>query len=82
MEIKMMSLFDYLGRPAGKELGREIYRIAKYLGEKTTMRHVSTRSYSGKVVCYRSNFLEYIMTVPKIVEKVKNSNRVETPTFY
>lgn len=57
MEIKMMSLFDYLGRPAGGELGKQVYDVAYHLKVPVETRHVQTKTYTGEVMLYPEGFL-------------------------
>ena len=54
----MMSLFDYLGRPAGSELGQRVAAAAARNKVKYDTRHVSTRTYTGDVMLYPKNFLD------------------------
>ena len=54
----MMSLFDYLGRPAGSELGQRVAAAAARNKVKYETRHVSTRTYTGDVMLYPKNFLD------------------------
>ena len=53
-----MSLFDYLGRPAGSELGQRVAAAAARNKVKYETRHVSTRTYTGDVMLYPKNFLD------------------------
>jgi hypothetical protein len=63
---KMLSLYDYLGKPAGKDLGGEVVKAAKahtnYV--KLETREVSTRYYTGKVVLYPKWFLDEYFATP------------------
>lgn len=52
-----ISLYDFLGKPAGGQLGKEVFEKAKELKEKTYTRDVSNRKYTGKVMLYRREFL-------------------------
>ena len=54
----MMSLFDYLGRPAGSELGQRVAAAAARNKVKYETRHVSTSTYTGDVMLYPKNFLD------------------------
>ena len=56
--MQMMSLFDYLGRAAGPELGREVAQAAAKAGVKSEMREVSNPKYSGSVMLYPKAFLD------------------------
>ena len=53
----MMSLFDYLGRPAGGELGKQVYDTAYHLKIPVQTRHVQTKTYTGEVMLYPEGFL-------------------------
>jgi hypothetical protein len=61
MEIKpepeMVSLFDYLGHAAGVNLGAAVYSTARRTREKVDIRMVETKTYKGKVMLYRREFL-------------------------
>ena len=54
----MMSLFDYLGRPAGSELGQRVAAAAMENFVKMETRHVSTKTYSGDIMLYPKSFLD------------------------
>ena len=54
----MISLYDYLGRAAGLELGGEVYSCATEKGEMVGERFVNTPYYTGKVAIYERSFLE------------------------
>lgn len=54
----MMSLFDYLGRPAGNELGKQVYDTAYRLKVHVETRHIRTKTYTGEVMLYPEAFLK------------------------
>ena len=54
----MMSLFDYLGRPAGPELGQRVAAAAAQNKIKFETRDVSTKTYNGKIMLYPKSFLD------------------------
>jgi hypothetical protein len=54
----MMSLYDYLGRAAGEELGKQVADAAVKLKETIKEREVSNPKYTGKVKLYRREFLD------------------------
>ena len=58
MNSNYMSLFDFLGKPAGGELGLKVYEEAKRLKVPMEQRGVSTKNYTGKVVIYPEEFLK------------------------
>lgn len=53
-----VSLFDYLGKPAGNDLGLKVYKKAVEVNEPISYRNVTTAKYTGKVKLYRSSFLD------------------------
>jgi len=54
----MMSLYEYLGRAAGPELGKEVAETAVKLRETIKEQNVSNPKYTGKVLLYRREFLD------------------------
>jgi hypothetical protein len=56
--MQMMSLYDYLGRAAGSELGRQVAEAASMSRVKSEMREVSNPKYTGKVMLYPKTFLD------------------------
>ena len=54
----MMSLYDYLGRAAGPELGKQVAETAVKLRETIKEQNVSNPKYTGKVLLYRREFLD------------------------
>jgi hypothetical protein len=54
----MMSLYEYLGRAAGSELGKEVAEVAVKLRETIQEQEVSNPKYTGKVKLYRREFLD------------------------
>jgi hypothetical protein len=49
MEYK--SLFEYLNRAAGPELGKNVNQAAKRAGVKCRTQHVTNSKYKGKLWC-------------------------------
>lgn len=58
METQLMSLFDYLGKAAGKELGAQVANAAAEQRIPPTLRYVSTGTYTGNVNLYPKSFLD------------------------
>ena len=54
----MMSLYDFLGRAAGTELGKEVCEVAVKLKETIDQRYISNPQYTGVVHLYRREFLD------------------------
>ena len=60
----MLSLYDYLGYPAGNNLGKEVAEAAANAKVKFEMREMSNPKYTGKVMLYPELFLkEYFEAV-------------------
>ena len=61
MSNEMLSLYDYLGRAAGAELGKKVAdAAANYEGKKVKFKtkHVSNPYYEGEVMMYPKWFLD------------------------
>jgi len=56
--MKMISVYDYLGRAGGKELGGKVAAAAASMGIKLETRYVSNPGYKGNVMLYPDTFLE------------------------
>jgi hypothetical protein len=54
---KFKSLYDYLGRAAGKELGNQVFKAAKAAKIPVMMKEVSNPVYKGKIMMYPENWL-------------------------
>jgi hypothetical protein len=54
---EMLSLYDYLGRAAGPELGKDVFVAAAAKKVNTITKQVSNPVYKGKIVMYPKSFL-------------------------
>jgi hypothetical protein len=54
----MMSLYDYLGKAAGSELGKEVAETAVKLQETIQRKYVTNTRYKGEILMYRREFLD------------------------
>lgn len=54
----LMSLFDYLGKPAGDILGLQVSKEADKQHIPSVMRYVETKTYKGNVNLYPKSFLD------------------------
>jgi hypothetical protein len=54
---KFKSLYDYLGRAAGKELGEQVNKAARAAKIPVMMKEVSNPAYKGKIMMYPENWL-------------------------
>lgn len=55
---QMLSLYDYLRKAAGKDLGQQVYKAANAQKIKVETKQVSNPAYSGKVLMYPKSFLD------------------------
>ena len=53
-----MSLYDYLGRPAGSKLGLEVAEAAREMGIAPGKRFVKNPGYTGMIMTYPEEFLK------------------------
>ena len=69
----MVSLFDYLGHAAGKELGKHVADFATIKKAKIETREVSNPRYTGKVMLYERTLLdEFFKLNPQMVSGYRN----------
>ena len=57
--MEYLSLYDYLGKAAGEQLGKEVCIAAAEANIKTELREISNPKYTGKVTLYPKDFLEF-----------------------
>ena len=68
MEKEMLSLYDYLGKAAGRDLGTQVYKAAHAQKIKITEKQVSNPAYSGKILMYPKSFLDSYFQVEQVDE--------------
>jgi hypothetical protein len=56
--INTCSLYEYLGEPAGPDLGKAVYASAKSFGVPVSSQPVENKNFSGYVLVYPRPFLE------------------------
>lgn len=66
MENQMLSLYDYLGKAAGKDLGNQVYKVASAQKIQVTEKQVSNPVYKGKVLMYPKSFLDSYFQVEQV----------------
>ena len=76
---KMMSLFEYLGKPAGGDLGKKVYLAARAKNVNHSQREVSTRTYTGMVMLYPKSFLEEYFKGKAEEHKAKELQKMDLP---
>jgi hypothetical protein len=57
-KTEYLSLYDFLSKPAGEKLGKEVWDAASKQGIKAQTREVSNSKFTGKVLLYPKDFLE------------------------
>jgi len=67
-KTEMMSLYDYLGRPAGSKLGEQVAAYATLRKAKFGTRTIDNPSYQGEVMLYTKEFLDECFNAKKLFE--------------
>jgi hypothetical protein len=65
--MEYLSLYDYLGKPAGEQLGLEVAKEANKHGIQTQTREVTNPNYTGKVNLYPKDFLDFYFKEPESI---------------
>ena len=63
--MEYLSLYDYLGKAAGEKLGKEVASAASRGGIKLETREISNPKYTGTVLLYPKDFLEFYFREPE-----------------
>jgi len=66
--MKYLSLYDFLGKPAGTQLGAEVAKSARSQGIQTLTREVSNPGYEGTVLLYPEDFLKFYFREPDSIK--------------
>jgi hypothetical protein len=66
--VAMLSLYDYLKRPAGSVLGKQVAAYAKLRKAKYATKSVSNPAYTGEVMTYTKAFLDECFNAKKVFE--------------
>ena len=75
----MVSLFEYLGKAAGTDLGKEVYVSAAQNGVRWEKKKVSTKTYTGDVMVYPESFLNEYFKGKADEHKAKELTEVGLP---
>jgi hypothetical protein len=62
-QMEYLSLYDFLGKAAGMELGAAVCKSAIESKEKIGEREIENPKYKGKVHLYRKEFLDKYFNV-------------------
>ncbi len=57
-DVKVMSLYEYLGKAAGSELGKAVYQASIAAKVPVETHEVTTPKYTGKIMRYPKTFLD------------------------
>lgn len=77
-----LSLFDYLGRAAGSELGLEVEEAASKQNITIRIKQVTTKTYSGKINMYPKEFLDSYFTKPALGTEILYNEPDNLPPDY
>jgi hypothetical protein len=66
--VEMLSLYEYLKRPAGSKLGEQVAAYAKLRKARYGTKHVSNPAYQGEVMTYTKAFLDECFNAKKVFE--------------
>ena len=75
MQNNMLSLYDYLGRAAGKNLGLEVATYARQQNTKIETRQISNPAYTGTVNLYTEDFLLSFFNNPNYRKLIKEDEQ-------
>ena len=67
--MEYLSLYDYLGHAAGKELGKEVAAAAIQAGIRLETREVDNPKYEGRVNLYPKDFLDFYFREPESIHQ-------------
>jgi hypothetical protein len=66
--MEYLSLYEYLGKAAGNDLGKEVAAAAINANIKILSREISNPKYTGKVHLYPKDFLEFYFREPESIQ--------------
>ena len=65
--ITMISLYDYLGKPAGSRLGKQVAKYAKIVGARHSTKVVAHSPYkNGIILTYEKPFLDQFFKIKAV----------------
>ena len=67
-QVEMLSLYEYLKRPAGSKLGEQVAAYAKLRKARYGTKSVSNPAYQGHVMTYTRAFLDECFNAKKVFE--------------
>jgi len=76
-QTELISLYDYLGKAAGSELGGKVYQFANIMGAKTGTKVVSHSPYQeGRIMTYERHFLDQFFAVQSLFHNKTNEHEL------
>jgi len=70
--MEYLSLYDFLKKPAGEKLGLEVATEARKQGIETKTREISNPKFTGAVLLYPKDFLEFYFREPDTLKVTSN----------
>jgi hypothetical protein len=65
--MEYLSLYDYLGKPAGDKLGIEVAAAARTQGIQIQSKEISNPKFTGTILMYPKDFLELHFRKPESI---------------
>ena len=68
--VELMSLYDYLKKPAGAELGKKVYEYARRTNQakRIQTREISNSKYKGTVLLYPKHVLDQYFAPEEVID--------------
>ncbi len=79
--MEYLSLYDYLRKPAGGDLGKEVAAAAYKHKIKLQTREISNPKYTGKVLLYPKDFLDFYFRKPESIYMESSENELDDLPF-
>jgi hypothetical protein len=64
--MEMLSLYDYLGKPAGSDLGKQVADAAAAEKIRIDIKYVSNPKYKGNILMYPKDWLDKYFQVSQV----------------
>jgi hypothetical protein len=77
-KMEYLSLYDYLGKAAGEELGLEVSMAAKQAGIEIGTKQISNPKYTGEIQMYPKEFLEFYFREPDSIHMEDLPGQINT----
>lgn len=71
-KTEYLSLYDFLSKPAGEKLGQEVATEARKQGIQIQTRKISNPKFTGAVLLYPKDFLEFYFREPDTLKITSN----------